>query len=319
MIVVTGGLGFIGQNLVNELQRRGHIGVVVLDTKTESLDSIYDWLMLHAKEIDVIFHLGAITDTTVMDRNLFDEYNVVSSMFIWNICTNYRIPLIYASSAATYGDGEEGFDDERDILNLRPLNPYGWSKQQFDVWAETQETEPPNWYGLKFFNVYGYGEADKGKMASVVYQKYCEIKANDEEFERKANEDGACCGYQFVELFKSHNSKYMDGEQARDFIYVDDIVDVCIWLWQNKPISGIYNVGTGKARTFNDLIKAVFKSLETEQTIKYIDIPPKIRDKYQYFTEAKMNKLRKAGYSKPFHELEVGVEKYINKLKYENC
>ena len=318
MIVVTGGLGFIGRNLVKELERQGNIGIVILDTKNESLDSIYNWLLVNALEIDVIFHFGAITDTTEMDRNKFDEYNVQSSIYIWNICFGFNIPLIYASSAATYGSGEEGFDDEKDIIKLQPLNPYGWSKQQFDVWVETQEHQPNHWYGLKFFNVYGYGEADKGKMASVVYQKYCEIKANDDEFERKANEDGACCGYQFVELFKSYNPKYKDGEQARDFIYVDDIVDVCIWLWQNKPISGIYNVGTGKARTFNDLIKAVFKSLETEQTIKYIDIPPKIRDKYQYFTEAKMNKLRKVGYSKPFHELEVGVFKYVNKLKNED-
>jgi ADP-L-glycero-D-manno-heptose 6-epimerase len=319
MIVVTGGLGFIGRNLVKELERQGNIGVIVLDTKTEKLESIYEWLLIHAKEIDVIFHMGAITDTTVMDRNLFDEYNVVASMFIWNICVNNQIPLIYASSAATYGDGEEGFDDEKSILELKPLNPYGWSKQQFDLWVLEQEKEPPHWFGLKFFNVYGHGEAEKGKMASVVYQKYLEIKVNNEEFERKVNEYGAYCGYQFIKLFKSHNPKYKDGEQLRDFIYVDDIVDVCIWLWKEMPMSGIYNVGTGKARTFNDLVKAVFKSLDTEQSIKYIDIPPKIRDKYQYFTQAKMNKLRGVGYIKPFHELEDGVEKYINKLKYENC
>jgi ADP-L-glycero-D-manno-heptose 6-epimerase len=318
MIVVTGGLGFIGRNLVKELERQGCMGVVVLDTKNEDLSSIYEWLMIHAKEIDVIFHLGAITDTTIMDRNLFDEYNVVSSMFIWNICANFKIPLIYASSAATYGDGEQGFDDEMDILNLKPLNPYGWSKQQFDVWAETQENQPPNWYALKFFNVYGHGEADKGKMASVVYQKYLEIKANEEYVDSCVKDDGSFCGSLYVDLFKSHNSKYADGEQQRDFIYVDDIVDVCIWLWREKPMSGIYNVGTGKARSFNDLVMAVFKSLGTMQNIKYVDIPLKIRDKYQYFTEAKMNKLKTAGYSKPFHELEEGVEKYINKLRYEN-
>ena len=142
----------------------------------ESLNSIFEWLVTHNKEIDCVFHLGAITDTTVMDRNLFDEFNVGASLFIWNLCTEYKIPLIYASSAATYGDGEEGFDDERDILNLKPLNPYGWSKQQFDVWAETQEKQPPQWYGLKFFNVYGYGEADKKGMASVVYQSYNQVK-----------------------------------------------------------------------------------------------------------------------------------------------
>jgi ADP-L-glycero-D-manno-heptose 6-epimerase len=305
MIVVTGGEGFIGKNLVDELTRRGAIGVVVLDTKNESLDSIFLWLLNHAKEIDCIYHLGAITDTTVMDRNLFDEYNVAASIFIWNLCAEYNIPLIYASSAATYGDGEEGFDDEKDIITLKPLNPYGWSKQQFDVWVETQEKQPPFWYGLKFFNVYGYGEAHKGKMASVALQLYHQIQF--------------CSGPPKIQLFKSHRPDYKDGEQARDFIYVDDVVDVCIWLANNKPISGIYNVGTGKARSFNDLAKAVFKSLGESENISYIDTPKKIRDKYQYFTEAKMNKLRKVGYDNKFHELEEGVLKYINKLKYENC
>ena len=166
MIVVTGGEGFIGKNLIAELQRRGNIGVVSLDTKTESLDSIYNWLLVHAHEIDCIYHLGAITDTMEMDRNKFDEYNVNSTIFIWNLCFGFNIPLVYASSAATYGDGEQGFDDEKDIIKLQPLNPYGWSKQQFDVWAEVQEHQPKYWYGLKFFNVYGYGEAHKGKMAS---------------------------------------------------------------------------------------------------------------------------------------------------------
>lgn len=301
MIVVTGGEGFIGQNLIKELTRRGAIGVVSLDTKSEPLDSIYDWLMNHAKEIDCIYHLGAITDTTVMDRNLFDEYNVAASMFIWYICVNNKIPLVYASSAATYGDGEEGFDDQRDILKLRPLNPYGWSKQQFDVWVETQELQPPHWYALKFFNVYGYGEAHKKGMASTIFHFY-----------NQAITDGR------VKLFKSHRSDYRDGEQLRDFVYVDDIVDVCIFMGTQKPLSGIYNVGTGKARTFNDVAKAVFKSLDLSEKISYIDTPSKIRDKYQYFTEAKIEKLRLAGYNKKFCELEEGVEKYINKLKYEN-
>jgi len=302
MIVVTGGLGFIGRNLVKELERQGNIGIVVLDTKNEPLDYIFDWLIVNAKEIDCIYHLGAITDTTVMDRNLFDEYNVNASMFIWNICTNYQIPLIYASSAATYGDGEEGFDDEKDIIKLKPLNPYGWSKQQFDVWAETQEEQPPQWYGLKFFNVYGYGEADKSKMASVIFHAYNQIK-----------ETGR------IKLFASHHKDYSHGEQKRDFIYVDDIVNICIHFGQNKPTSGIYNVGTGKARTFNDLAKAVFKSLGIPEKISYIDTPKNIRDKYQYFTEAKTLKLRyTAGYVNNFHELEDGVLKYVNKLQNEN-
>jgi len=302
MIVVTGGKGFIGQNLVMELTKRGYVGIVVLDTKVETLESILEWLSSNAKDIDAVFHLGAITDTTVMDRNLFDEFNVMASIFIWNICTEYHIPLIYASSAATYGDGEEGFDDERTILNLKPLNPYGWSKQEFDVWVMGQERTPWFWAGLKFFNVYGYGEKDKGSMASVVFHTYNQI-----------NESGG------MKLFRSHNPRYKDGEQLRDFIYVDDVVDVCIWMFENKPVSGIYNVGTGKARTFHDLSKAVFKTLGIQEKISYIDTPIKIRDKYQYFTEAQIDKLRKAGYKKPFHELEGGVLKYINKLRYENC
>ena len=302
MIVVTGGEGFIGGNLVRELERQGNIGVVVLDTKNEDLMSIFNWLMTHAKEIDCIYHLGAITDTTVMDRNLFDEFNVGASIYIWNLCAEYKIPLIYASSAATYGDGEEGFNDEKDILALKPLNPYGWSKQQFDVWVETQEKQPPVWYGLKFFNVYGHGEANKGKMASVVFHTYNQI-----------NENGS------MKLFKSHRKDYAHGEQLRDFIYIDDVVDVCLFLSKEKPESGIYNVGTGKARSFNDLAKAVFKSLAIQENISYIDTPSIIRDKYQYFTEAKIDKLRGAGYIKPFHELEEGVLEYINKLKYENC
>jgi ADP-L-glycero-D-manno-heptose 6-epimerase len=301
MIVVTGGLGFIGQNLIKELERRGNIGIVNLDTKNESLDSIYNRLLTNALNIDCIYHLGAITDTTEMDRNKFDEYNVNATMFIWNLCFGFNIPLVYASSAATYGDGEEGFDDEKDIINLKPLNPYGWSKQQFDVWAEIQEHQPKHWYGLKFFNVYGYGEADKGKMASTIFHFYNQAISGDH-----------------VKLFRSHNPKFEDGEQRRDFIYVDDIVDVCIHMGTEKPLSGIYNVGTGKARSFNDVAKSVFQALAIPPKIQYIDTPKLIRDKYQYFTEAKMNKLRSAGYTKPFHELEEGVMKYINKLRYEN-
>jgi ADP-L-glycero-D-manno-heptose 6-epimerase len=301
MIVVTGGEGFIGKNLIAELQRRGNVGIINLDTKNESLNSIYTWLFDNALDIDCIYHLGAITDTTEMNRNKFDEYNVQASIFIWNLCYAFGIPLIYASSAATYGDGLEGFDDEKDIIKLQPLNPYGWSKQQFDVWVEVQEQQPKNWYGLKFFNVYGYGEADKGKMASTIFQFYNQAILSNT-----------------VRLFKSHRLDYKDGEQLRDFVYVDDIVDVCIFMAEEKPLSGIYNVGTGKARNFNDVARAVFKCLGTYGKIDYIDTPVLIRDKYQYFTEAKINKLRSAGYNKSFHELEEGVLEYVNKLKNEN-
>lgn len=300
MIVVTGGEGFIGRNLIDELEKRGYMGVVSLDTKSMDLDNIFHWLMKNCSDIDAVFHLGAITDTTIMDINLFDQFNVASSMYIWNICSAYKIPLIYASSAATYGDGYFGFDDEKDILKLQPLNPYGWSKQQFDVWVEMQENQPPNWYGLKFFNVYGYGEDHKEKMASMVYQM----------FKRLIKEHIVS-----LKLFKSHRPDYKDGEQLRDFIYVDDVVDICIWMYENRPISGIYNVGTGKARTFNDMAKAVYNTVfGSKPYIQYIDIPPKIRNQYQYFTEAKINKLKSAGYNRDFHELEKGIEKYFQKL-----
>jgi len=241
--------------------------------------------------------MGAITDTTEMNINKFDEYNVLSSIFIWNLCAQNNIPLIYASSAATYGNGELGFDDRKDIIKLQPLNPYGWSKHQFDVWVETQEKQPPKWYGLKFFNVYGYGESHKGKMASVILQTFNQIRETGK-----------------MKLFRSHNPKFKDGEQMRDFIYVDDVVDVMIWLFENQIPSGLYNVGTGNARTFKDLSTAVFRSLYKEPIIEYIDTPAKIRSNYQYFTQAKMNKLKLAGYNKPFTTLEDGVDKYVHDL-----
>lgn len=310
MIIVTGGEGFIGGNLITGLIKRGYFGedensendIVSLDTKTTSIIEINEFLIRHAQHIKCIFHLGAITDTTEMNVNLFNEYNLNSSMFIWNICTQYNIPLIYASSAATYGDGSNGFDDECDIINLNPLNSYGWSKQNFDLNVKNlvkNNIQPPHWYGLKFFNVYGYGESHKGKMASVAFHLFNQLRDNGR-----------------IKLFKSHNPKYKDGEQSRDFICVDDIVDVCIWMFDHKPESGLYNVGTGKARTFNDLANVVFGERPiNNRIIDYIDTPIEIRDKYQYFTEAKINKLRKVGYQKLFIELEEGVKKYMDKLQ----
>ena len=194
-------------------------------------------------------------------------------------------------------DVKKYFDDEKNIIKLQPLNPYGWSKQQFDVWAETEEHKPNYWYGLKFFNVYGQGEAHKGTMASMVFHAYNQINKTRR-----------------LWLFKSHRSDYKNGEQLRDFIYVDDVIDVCIFMGTQKPMSGIYNVGTGKARTFDDLGRAVFKSLDIPLLIDYIDTPINIRDKYQYFTQAEISKLRKAGYSHTFCELEEGVDKYMKKL-----
>jgi len=301
MIVVTGGEGFIGKNLVKELQRRGNIGVVVLDIKNELIESINQWLLNNANDIDVIFHLGAITDTKEMDFEIFYKYNLTHSLFIWNFCATFQIPLIYASSAATYGNGEHGFDDEKWVLDLQPLNPYGWSKQDFDKWISATTRRPPYWYGLKFFNVYGYNEDHKGSMASTIYHFYNQARTDSP-----------------MLLFKSHNPNYKDGEQLRDFIYVDDVVDICLFLYNKKPSSGIYNVGTGKARTFNDVAKSVYNCLNKEENIWYIDTPIELRDKYQYFTEAKMNKLRNAGYAKKFTELESGVEKYVNILRHEN-
>lgn len=320
MLIVTGGEGFIGSNLINELKRQGYTDVYSLDIRSNTINFIYDWLMFHSDEIECIFHMGAITDTTVMDVTLFDEYNLNCSKYIWNLCASNNIPLIYASSAATYGDGELGFDDKKNITDLKPLNPYGWSKQQFDIWIETQEKRPPRWYGLKFFNVYGYNESHKGKMSSVALQLYNQLSETGE-----------------MRLFKSHNRDYKDGEQLRDFIYVDDVVDICMFMFQEGPKSGIYNVGTGHARSFNDVAKSVYlcyydlapieassfeemankisKIFEFQEKVLYFDIPIEIRDKYQYFTEATNTKLREAGYTKPFHELEEGIKKYIIKLK----
>ncbi len=299
MIIVTGGQGFIGKALINELVRRGYSDVISLDTKTYSLDYIYDYISNHQENIKGIFHMGAIVDTMLTNKNMFYLYNFSSSVEIWNLCSAHKIPLIYASTGATYGDGKNGFDDEQDISNLMPLNRYGWSKQHFDLYIKSSVKKniyPPYWYGLKFFNVYGYDESHKDNMASVAFQMYNQIKKNGH-----------------VKLFKSHNPEYKDGEQLRDFIYIDDIVDVCIWMFEHKPESEIYNIGTGKARTFNDLAKAVFD--QNPINIDYIDIPIEIRNNYQYFTEAKINKLRKVGYLKPFTELEDGIKKYINKLQ----
>ena len=230
---------------------------------------------------------------------------------IWNYCTEKNVPLVYASSAATYGNGELGYkDDENVIPDLQPLNPYGVSKNEFDKWVlrqtrdatlrQAQGDNPPKWAGLKFFNVYGPYEYHKARMASVIFHSYNQIK-----------EKG------FVKLFKSHKAEFEDGGQLRDFIYVKDVLKICFWFlecWQKDPetfISGIYNVGTGKARTFDDLVNATFSALDKQAQIKYIDMPEDIRNTYQYFTEATMDKIRAAGYSQPFYSLEEGVDNYV--------
>lgn len=231
-----------------------------------------------------------------MDHAVHKKWNFDYSKDIWELCTQHEIPLVYASSAATYGNGEQGYTDSHDIVNsLHPLNPYGESKNNFDKWALGQKNMPPFWAGVKFFNVYGPNEYHKGRMASVIFHAYKQIKSNGK-----------------VKLFRSHNPAYKDGEQIRDFVFVNDVVSICYWLMEKQPANGLYNVGTGKARTFLDLVKAIFNTLQIPEHIEFIDTPADIRDKYQYFTEADMGKLHKAGYDMPFQSLEDGVKEYVS-------
>jgi ADP-L-glycero-D-manno-heptose 6-epimerase len=238
---------------------------------------------------------------------IFEELNLNYSKQMWNACTGYQIPLIYASSAATYGDGSLGYDDRHELVSqLKPLNPYGISKNEFDKWALLQEKAPPFWYGLKFFNVYGPNEYHKGRMASVVFHAFNQATGRGMHPAGSQKTD-----VHKVRLFRSHNPTYKDGEQLRDFIYVKDVTDVMYFLMNHKTSSGIYNLGTGRARTFIDLVNALFKALDKPSCIEFIDTPLDIRDKYQYFTEANMQKLRAAGYIKPFYSLEAGIEEYV--------
>ena len=318
MIIVTGAAGFIGSCLVGRLNQAGFSDVVVVDdfTKTEKDLNLKDksiaekvernqfenWLQNQTEKIEVIFHIGARTDTTEFDKAIFDELNLNYTKMLWNYCADHSIPLIYASSAATYGLGEFGYEDNHEIIpSLKPLNPYGDSKNDFDVWALKQEKQPPFWAGLKFFNVYGPNEYHKGRMASVIFHAFNQI-----------TEKGG------MKLFRSHNPDYTDGGQLRDFVYVKDVVEVCMFLMEKQPESGIYNLGSGIARTFLDLAKNTFKALDREEVIEFIDTPIDIRDKYQYFTEANMSKLLKAGYDKGFHTLEEGVADYVKEYLLKN-
>jgi ADP-L-glycero-D-manno-heptose 6-epimerase len=237
-----------------------------------------------------------------MEYAVHKKLNLDYSIRIWQLCTALNIPLVYASSAATYGNGEHGYDDKHDIVtSLVPLNPYGVSKNEFDIWALAQVKHPPFWAGMKFFNVFGPNEYHKGRMASVIFHAFNSIKNTGS-----------------VKLFRSHNPDYKDGEQIRDFIYVKDIVQLCVWLMQYQPTSGLYNAGTGTARTFNDLVKSIFSALTIEPKIEYIDTPLDIRDKYQYFTEANMSKVKNAGYDAPFYTLEEGVREYVSEYLTES-
>lgn len=311
MIIVTGAAGFIGSCLVSRLNKAGYDNIVVVDdfSKTEKAKNLegktmaakigrndfIQWLQDFGAEVEMIFHIGARTDTTEFDKAIFDELNVDYSKAVWNACVQFNIPLVYASSAATYGLGEFGYSDDPALIpSLKPLNPYGDSKNDFDKWVLTQTKQPPFWAGLKFFNVYGPNEYHKGRMASVIFHAF-----------RQINEAGG------MKLFRSHNPAYTDGGQLRDFIYVKDVVEVCLFLLEKKPNSGIYNLGSGKARTFLDLAKNTFKNMEKVENITFIDTPMDIRDKYQYFTEADMSKMLAAGYTGGFHTLEEGVRDYV--------
>jgi ADP-L-glycero-D-manno-heptose 6-epimerase len=314
MIIVTGAAGFIGSNLIQRLNQDNFNAVIAVDhfndpEKNKNLvglkiqekvnrDEFIAWLNKNYETVEFIFHIGARTDTTELDVDLLTKLNTDYTKSVWKKCCQYQIPLVYASSAATYGLGELGYDDREELIpQLKPLNPYGDSKQVFDVWALQQDEKPFFWAGLKFFNVYGPNEYHKGRMASVVWHAYNQIQKTGK-----------------MKLFRSHKANYKDGEQMRDFVYVKDVVDVCVFLMHHRKDSGIYNLGSGKARTFNDLVKAVFAALNKPVDIEYIDTPVDIRDTYQYFTEAKMGKLKEIGYGKGFFELEGGVKDYVSGL-----
>jgi ADP-L-glycero-D-manno-heptose 6-epimerase len=320
MIVVTGAAGFIGSYLTGKLNQAGYTDLVLVDRFDDPLkdvnlfkkkyrkfidrDKFFKWLIKHASEVDFIFHMGARTDTVGLEPDLYQQLNLIYSQRLWNICAEIQVPLLYASSAATYGNGESGFSDAHDnVSHLRPLNLYGWSKHDFDVWALKQTHTPPFWTGLKFFNVYGPNEYHKGRMASVVLHAFQTIRKNGK-----------------MKLFRSHHKNYRDGEQSRDFIFVDDITDVMIFFMNNQKHPGIYNVGTGKARSFLDLTHAVFNSMKLNPEISFIDTPVDLRGRYQYFTEADIQKLRDIGYNSPFTNLEDGVGLYVEKyLMPEAC
>lgn len=311
MIIVTGAAGFIGSNLIQRLNQDKFNFIIAVDdfsdpVKRKNLENkqiqeyvdrehFFDWLDQNYHEVEFIFHIGARTDTTEFNYEIFDHLNVNYSKQIWRKCVAYQIPLVYASSAATYGLGELGYEDNETLIpQLKPLNPYGDSKNQFDIWALEQEEKPFFWAGLKFFNVYGPNEYHKGRMASVIMHAHRQIKATGQ-----------------MKLFRSHNPDFKDGEQMRDFVYVKDVVEVCLFLMYSRKHSGIYNLGSGKARTFLDLVTNTFKAMNLEPQIDFIDTPIDIRDTYQYFTEAAMSKLRSIGYEKPFHTLEEGVADYV--------
>lgn len=313
MIVITGAAGFIGSVFAGILNQEGFRDLVLVDdfgredkkgnlvgkTFREMVqrDGFFDWLDQNQRFVQFVVHLGARTDTTEFDEAVFERLNLGYSKRVWEACVRYSLPLIYASSAATYGAGEGGYsDDHARIPGLIPLNPYGRSKNEFDKWVLQQDRHPFFWAGLKFFNVYGPNEYHKGRMASVVYHAFHQIRQTG-----------------MLRLFRSHNPAYADGGQMRDFVYVKDLARVILFLMNHRKDSGIYNLGTGQARPFSELAAATFQAMGLAPVIDFVDTPADIRDKYQYFTEADMRKLRAIGYQAPFMDVKTGVNDYVTR------
>jgi ADP-L-glycero-D-manno-heptose 6-epimerase len=309
-IIVTGGAGFIGSCIVRELNDRGIDDIIVIDNIGETdkwmnlrnkryikyinRSEFLEQLPSYKGEISHIIHMGACSSTTERNFDFLYKNNLEYTKTLWKFCADEGISFIYASSAATYGDGTQGFDDKADIQKLRPLNGYGYSKQLFDLWVEKQEHFPKQHVGFKFFNVYGPNEYFKGSMASVIFHSFNKIS--------KTGEMG---------LFKSYKNEYEDGGQLRDFVYVKDICKVIMYMIDNPQISGLFNIGTGKARSFRDLAVATFNAMGIEPNIKYVEMPETLRAKYQYYTQACMDKLREAGYREVFYSLEDGARDYV--------
>jgi ADP-L-glycero-D-manno-heptose 6-epimerase len=316
MIVVTGGGGFIGSVLAGQLNDSGHADLVIVDRfgsgdkwrniakrdffEIVAVDGLLPWLDKFGDQVEAIFHLGANSSTTANDADEVIASNLNYSVALWRWCTTHGKPLIYASSAATYGDGSRGFDDAGNraaLKRLRPMNLYGWSKHAFDLWAMREAEQgraPPHWVGLKFFNVFGPNEYHKGDMMSLVAKNYRKVATGET-----------------IRLFKSHRPDYADGEQRRDFVYAKDCAAAMLWLWHQGRENGIFNLGTGNARSFLDLLKALGAACGREPDIEFVDMPSEIRPNYQYFTEAKMDRLRAAGYNAPFTSVEDSVRDYV--------
>jgi ADP-L-glycero-D-manno-heptose 6-epimerase len=320
LTLVTGGAGFIGSNIALELAKSA-ARVVVCDLlrsgekwrnlSTAQLhdlirpDALFEWLARHSDKVATIVHMGAISSTTETDVDRFVATNIRLTLDLWQWCADHSVRFIYASSAATYGDGSAGFSDQQHpdaLAALRPLNPYGWSKHLVDQRVISDmvrgEPTPPQWAGLKFFNVYGPGESHKGAMQSLVTKIYPAVKAGEP-----------------VTLFKSHNPRYHDGGQLRDFVYVKDCVAVVLWLLGNPQMSGLFNVGTGTARSFLDLVNALCAVVGCTPNIHFVDTPAELRAQYQYFTRADVTKLRHAGFDAPFYSLEDGVRDYLTQVR----